>query len=131
MPKLTAAARRAGLDIPVNGARLTGDEIDRALMLTRDPEPQVRRAALAYMCPCHAQADRPEVWERVFELAADADRDVRRQVLHTLGDGSPRRLEERVIAALESMRQDADSRLRRRVRRLLANHRRTGRVNVL
>jgi HEAT repeat protein len=131
MPKLMAAALRAGLHIPGDGTRFTCDEIDRALTLTRDPEPRVRQAALAYMCPCHLQADRPEVWQRVFELAADPDRDVRRQVLHTLGDGSPRRLEGRVIATLESMRQDADSRLRRRVRRLLAQYRRTGRINVL
>ena len=125
------ATLRAGHRIPVDEARVTGDKIERALVLTCDPEPRVRQAALANMCPCHVQADRPEVWQRVFELAADPDRDVRRQVLHTLGDGSPRRLEGRVIATLESMRQDADSRLRRRVRRLLAQYRRTGRINVL
>jgi len=83
------------------------------------------------LCPCHLRTDRPEVWERVFELAADPDVHVRKQVLHTLGDGSPRRLKDRVIATLESMRQDPDGRLRRSVRRLLAQYRRTGRVNIL
>ncbi|HKF76543.1 MAG TPA: HEAT repeat domain-containing protein [Candidatus Dormibacteraeota bacterium] len=126
-----AAARKAGLNPPVGGRRLTADESDRALALTRDPEPRVRQAALMNLCPCHLRTDRPEVWERVFELAADPDVHVRKQVLHTLGDGSPRRLEDRVIATLESMRQDPDGRLRRNVRRLLAQYRRTGRVNVL
>jgi hypothetical protein len=83
------------------------------------------------LCPCHLQADLPEVWDRVFELASDPDPHVRKQVLHTLGDGSPRRLEDRVIAILESMRQDPDRHLRRNVRRLLAHYHRTGRVNVL
>jgi HEAT repeat protein len=130
MPKLMAAARRAGL-APIGGGRPTDDEVHRALALTRAPEARVRQAALMCLCPCHVRADRPQVWERVFELAADPDPHVRHQVLHALGDGSPRRLEWRVVAALASMRYDPDPRLRRSVRRLLAHHRRTGRVNVL
>ena len=131
VPKLIAAARRVGLAIPGGGGRLSDQEIDRALELTRDPEPRVRQAALMNLCPCHLQADRSEVWERVFELAEDADLGVRKQVLHTLGDGSPRRLEGRVVATLASMRHDPDPRLRRSVRKVLAHHRRTGRLNVL
>ena len=131
MPKPIAAARRAGLAVPGTGGRWTAEEIDRALALTHDPEPRVRRAALMNLCPCHLQSDRPEVWERVFEMACDADIGVRKQVFHTLGDGSPGRLEERVVATLESMRHDADRTLRRGVRSLLAKYRRTGRVNVL
>jgi len=131
MPKLMTAARRVGLDAPGSGRRLTAAEVERVLVLTHDPEPRVRQAALMNLCPCHLRADRPEVWERVFELAADPDSHVRQQVLHTVGDGSPRRLEERVIATLRSMRQDPDRRLRRSVRALLARYHRTGRVNVL
>ncbi len=131
LPKLIAAARRVGLHVPGGGGRLSDEEIIRALALTRVPEPRVRQAALMNLCPCNLQADLPPVWERVFELAGDVDPGVRRQVLHTLGDGSPRRLEERVITTLTSMRDDPDPRLRRNVRRLLAQHHRTGRVNVL
>lgn len=131
MPKLIAAARRVGLAAPGAGGRLTADDIDRVLALTHDPEPRVRQAALMNLCPCHLRSDMPEVWERVFELASDANVGVRKQVLHTLGDGSPGRLEERVVATLESMRHDPDRRLRRGVRSLLAKYRRTGRLNVL
>ncbi len=131
MPKLIEAARRAGLRVPGAGGRLAADEIDRALALTYDAEPRVRQAALMNLCPCHLRGDVPDVWERVFEMAGDNDAGVRKQVFHTLGDGSPARLEERVIAALESMRSDADRTLRRGVRSLLARYRRTGRVNVV
>jgi HEAT repeats len=131
MPKLIAAARRAGLAVPGAASRMTLGEIARALDLTHDGEARVRQAALMNLCPCHLRADRPEVWERVLAMAADPDPGVRRQAVHTLADGSPRRLERRVIATLESMRNDPDPTLRRGVRSLLARHRRTGRVNVL
>jgi len=130
-PKLTAAARRAGLPAPGDGRHLSAVEIDRTLALTHDAQPRVRQAALMTLCPCHLRSDLSEVWERVFEMAGDPDMCVRKQVFHTLGDGSPRRLEERVIATLESMRNEPDRTLRRSVRSLLARYRRTGRVNVL
>jgi len=130
-PKLTTAARRAGLPAPGDGRHLSAEEIDRTLALTHDPQPRVRQAALMNLCPCHLQCDLPEVWERVFEMAGDPDVCVRKQVFHTLGDGSPRRLEERVIATLESMQNEPERTLRRSVRSLLARYRRTGRVNVL
>jgi hypothetical protein len=131
MHKLKAAALKAGLHGPAGGRRLSADETERALRLTHDANPRLRQAALMNLCPCHVKSDLPEVWDRVFEMAADPDRHIRRQVLHTLGDGSPRRLEGRVVEALEAMRLDPDPRLRRNVRRLLAQYRRTGQVNVL
>ncbi len=131
MPKLIEAARRAGLRAPGAGGRLAVEEIDRALALTHDPEPRVRQAALMNLCPCHLRGDVPAVWERVFEMAGDADAGVRKQVFHTLADGSPARLEERVVTTLESLRSDPDRTLRRGVRSVLARYRRTGRVNVL
>lgn len=131
MAKVIDAARRAGLPAPGAGGRIPANELGRVLALTRDPEPRVRQAALMNLCPCHLRSDRPEVWERVFEMACDADRGVRKQVFHTLSDGSPGRLEERVVATLESMRHDPDRTLRRGVRSLLAKYRRTGRVNLL
>jgi hypothetical protein len=128
MPKLAETARRVGLGTPWECRRPTRDEIDRALALTHDPEPRVRQAALMNLCPCHLRANVPEVWERVFELAKDPDRRVRGQVVHTLIDGSPKRLEERVIAALEATRRDHPG-ARRAIGQLLAQYRRTGRVN--
>jgi len=43
MPELMAAARRAGLHTPAEKERLTSDEIERVLTLTRDPAPWVRQ----------------------------------------------------------------------------------------
>lgn len=129
--KVIDAAQQVGLPGPGAGRRLTAEELDLTLALTRDARPRVRQAALMNLCPCHLRADVPEVWERVFEMAADEDVGVRRQVVHTLGDGSPGRLQQRVLRTLESMRNDRDRTLRRAVRALLARHRRTGRVNVL
>ncbi len=127
MPKLAEAALRVGLNTPWESRRLAVAEIDRALALTHDPEPRVRQAALMNLCPCRLRADVPEVWERVFELANDPDPKVRGQVVHTLIDGSPKRLEERAIGTLEAMRHDPHA--RRGIGQLLARYRRTGRLN--
>ncbi len=81
--------------MPGAGGRLTAGEIDRALTLTHD------------------------VWEHLFEMAGDTDTGVLEQVFDALGDGSPARLEQRVVATLESRRCDPDRTLRRGVRRLL------------
>jgi hypothetical protein len=126
-----AAARRAGLPVPGAGGRMTAEEVRRTLALTRDAEPRVRQAAVMNLCPCHLRRDLPAVWDRVLQMAADPDVGVRKQVFHTLGDGSPGRLEGRVLETLEAMRNDPDRTLRRGARSLLARHRRTGRVNVL
>jgi|SRR5215471_4756520 len=128
MAKVITAARRAGLNVPGECRRLSAEEIERALLLTYDPEPRVRQAALMNLCPCHLQQDRADVWDRVFELATDSDVGVRKQVVHTLADGSPRRLRERAVATLQSMRLDSDDVLRRGVRRILAHYRNTGRI---
>ena len=98
---------------------------------TRDADPRVRSRAIGQACPCHVKANRPALWDRLIEMAGDADARVRGHVLHTLADGSPREREIEIVAAIESMRNDPDRRLRRRVRKLLASYRRSGNINVL
>ena len=71
------------------------------------------------------------IWKRIFELSVDESKQVRATVFHALGDGPPRTLEQKVVATLESMRDDADPGLRRQVRKLIAHYRRTGTVNIL
>jgi len=61
----------------------------------------------------------------------DPDPVVRYQVLHNLCDGSPKIREEEVIKALESMHNDTDPYIRRRVHQVLSNYRRTGKWNIL
>jgi HEAT repeats len=106
-------------------------DLDRALAETWDPDPRRRIRALHELCPCQLKADYPDIWDRVLEMVTDDDAKVRGHVLHVLGDGSPRDREPEVVQAVESMRNDPDPVLRRRVRKLMAHYRRTGRINVL
>ncbi len=70
-------------------------------------------------------------WERVFEMVHDDDADVRAQVLHTLCDGSPSHLEDRVLAAVGEFNREPVAETRRRAHKVLASYRRTGRWNIL
>ena len=108
------ARERVGVGIPVHGERRTKAQTDAFLELTYDDDPQVRRVAIRNLCPCHVQGDVPPVWDRLLELADDPDDGVRHDVLHTLVDGSPRRLRERVVVVLEAMAKDRNIRRARR-----------------
>jgi hypothetical protein len=83
------------------------------------------------LCPCHLKRNDAQVWDRLIAMATDDDPKVRSTVLHVLCDGSPRSREQEVIAALPRMQRDNDEGLRRRARKVLAQYRRTGTVNVL
>jgi len=48
-----------------------------------------------------------------------------------LADGSPREREREVVAAVVRLQADPDDSLRRRARKLIAQYRRGGRINVL
>jgi hypothetical protein len=118
-------------DLPASRSRVLPEEVEGWLSLTHHDDPKLRSKAVRSLCPCHVKRQDDQIWERIFEMASDEDTHVRSTVLHALGDGSPRALEPQVIAALESMRDDPDANLRRRVRKVLAIYRRTGTVNVL
>ena len=99
--------------------------------LTRDRDPRKRKWAVRQLCPCHLKRNDAQVWDRLIAMASDDDPHVRSTVLHVLCDGSPRSREQAVIAALQQMQHDTDVGLRRRARKVLAQYRRTGTVNVL
>ena len=126
LAEMTAAA-----DVPLARSRVMPREVDAWLSLTHHGDPKVRSKAVRALCPCHVKRQDDRIWERIFEMASDEDAHVRSTILHALGDGSPRALEAQVVASLEAMRDDPDPSLRRRVRKLLASYRRTGKVNVL
>jgi len=129
---MTVMASKGTLtQIPPTRARVRPEEVDAWLELTWDPDPKARRQAVRALCPCHVRANDERIWERFFAMAEDGDVTVRGAIFHALGDGSPRSLETKVIAALEGMGNDPEPRLRRQVRRLLAQYRRTGKVNFL
>jgi hypothetical protein len=117
--------------VPYARSRLAATEIDSWLELTFDADGKIRSRAVRQLCPCHVKRHDDRIWERIFAMAEDDDLSVRRTVLHALGDGSPRALEQRVVATLERMSDDPDPRLRRSVRKLLAHYRRTGEINIL
>ncbi len=106
-------------------------EVDALLERTRSENPRERSRALRDLCPCKIRVNVEAVWRRVLEMASDPEPRVRSMVLHTLCDGSPSDRAADVVRVLEVMQQDADVRLRRRARGVMAVYRRTGRVNVL
>jgi hypothetical protein len=103
--------------------------IDALLEASHDPDPHARKVAVRELCPCALKVNDARAWDRVLELTRDSNRDVRRIALHTIIDGSPRSREAEVVRTLEAMRDDPDQRLRRQVRKVLARHRATGRIN--
>ena len=112
-------------------AHLKDEDIQKLLAQTNSTYAQTRAAAVRDLCPCHIKKHIPEVWERLIALAEDPDRDVRNQVYHVLGDGSPREYQARIVAAYEKMTQDADEKIRRKARKLMAQYRSSGKINVL
>jgi hypothetical protein len=106
-------------------------EIDELLDMTRSDDARDRNEALRELCPCHVKFNEKRVWNRTLEMACDPDAAVRSTVLHVLCDGSPRERNEEVVAAVARMQQDPDDKLRRRARKVMAQYRKTGNINVL
>lgn len=125
------AVDRVGVGLPVKGERRTRAQVEGFLELTYDDDPRVRQVAIRNLCPCHIQGDVPEVWDRLLELASDADDDVRHDVLHNLVDGSPRRMREAVVEAVDVMAKDRAIRRGRRqfAQDALRRYRRTGQLS--
>ncbi len=105
-------------------------ELSELIHATRSPISRDRQRAVRELCACRLKANYREAWDRVFELTADPDADVRRSALHVLIDGSPRTRREEVVRALEAMRDEPQPKVRRHVRKILARYRRTGQVNL-
>jgi vesicle coat complex subunit len=103
---------------------------DGVIQATKSSNPMVRKKALKELCPCHVKKDVDEIWSRIFEMVTDPDARVRDQVVHSLCDGSPKWRETEVIEALESLRNDKDERVRKRVRKALASYQFGGTWNI-
>jgi HEAT repeats len=132
MGKYDGVRDRTGWDVPGPSHRTrTAGEVAELIELSRDPDPKVRKIALANLCPCHVRADFPRVWDRALGMADDPDPVVRRALVHMLADGSPRYRAPEVAQVLESMYNDPDKVVRRQVRAVLRIYNRTGRINIL
>mmetsp|Transcript_18904 Transcript_18904/g.34236 ORF Transcript_18904/g.34236 Transcript_18904/m.34236 type:complete len:104 (+) Transcript_18904:445-756(+) len=91
-----------------------------------------RVAALEQICPCKLGShDDDEIWMKVIQMVDDGDLGVRKQVLHTLCDGSPPRHERAVVEAVEVFNRESDRDLRRMAHKVLASYTRTGIWNIM
>lgn len=126
MGKLKDAAERVGVDLALERTRR--DDVDRLLDLSHSEVPEERRVAVRDLCTCRVRADSGPIWDRLIELADDPDPGVRRDVLHSMTDSTPKERVSTVLEVLESRRNDSDQRLRRRIRKTLAHYRRTGEI---
>jgi hypothetical protein len=135
MAKLDRAVRIAeehvGVGMPMKGERRTKEQVAGFLELTHHEDPTVRRVAIRNLCPCHIQGEVDQVWDRLFEMAADPDEGVRHEVLHTMVDGSPRSRRLEVVEALERFAKDRGLKRSRRqfVNDALRRYHRTGQLD--
>jgi len=106
-------------------------QMDALLEQTASGDAKMRAAALRELCPCHVKFNDARVWARTLAMASDRDVKVRATVLHVLCDGSPRERHMEVVAAVERLQHDPDDKLRRRARKVMAQFRKTGQINVL
>lgn len=107
------------------------DSVEEHIRKTQSENPKDRLLALKQMCPCRVKEDIDLFWNRIFEMVNDPDDSVRWQVLHTICDGCPKHLEERVSDALEVFNRDPNSDIRRRAHKVIATYSRTGKWNIL
>lgn len=121
-------AEKVGVGLPISDERTAEDALDGLLELSWSPESRARQLACKNLCTCHVRADDDRVWARLLELVDDPDPQVRGDVIHALTDSTPATRVPAVVQALQSRHNDADERIRRRVRKTLAHYRRTGKV---
>lgn len=107
MSRYAKAIERTG--IALGSCAPGADAALQVLPLTFDPDPLVRRVAAKALCPCHVRANVPEVWDRLLDMTNDTDPGVRLDVVHALGDGSPRDRAPDIVGALEGLHNDPRS----------------------
>jgi hypothetical protein len=106
-------------------------DVNVIIELSKHSNPLVRKRSLIQMCPCRVKEDIEKFWIRVFEMKNDEDALVRAQVLHTLCDGSPKHMEQKVYEALDQFNRDSDTEIRRKAHKVLSNYNKTGKWNIL
>lgn len=71
----------------VGERRVGRDEIQELLEQSRSDDPDARRTAAQFLCPCHVRRRIEAAWEALYRLLEDPDVQVRRAAWHTLEDG--------------------------------------------
>jgi hypothetical protein len=67
----------------------------------------------------------------VFNLVEDPDPRIRDRILHIICDGSPARIEEKMVDAMEKFNHDPDSDIRRKAHKVMMHYNKTGKWNIL
>ena len=62
-------------------------EIEELLEMSHSPDPEDRKVAANFLCPCHVRRRIDEVWEALYRMLEDENVLVRRNAWHTLEDG--------------------------------------------
>jgi hypothetical protein len=107
MNKHQKAAHRPG------EKKVSREEVADLLVMSCSSEVDERLTAAQYLCPCHIQARIPAVWEAIFRLMEDEDRQVRYAAWHTWEDGGLPG-EEAALARMEQIYQrESDAKVRR------------------
>ena len=75
------AAHRAG------ERRISRDQADELLALSRSDDAEDRLVAARFLCPCHVRGRTEDMWEAIVALMSDDDPRIRGAAWHTLEDG--------------------------------------------
>ncbi len=71
----------------IGEARINGENITRLLELSRSRDPEDRKTAANFLCPCHLRRRVEEAWRALYRMLEDPDQGVRKAAWHTLEDG--------------------------------------------
>lgn len=107
------------------------DDVIAILQRSRSTNATERKAALKSMCPCKVKREIDPFWVRIVEMCSDPDESVRYQVLHSLCDGSPARIEELVAETVRSFWNDPSEKIKRAARRAYNSWQRGDGINIL
>jgi hypothetical protein len=128
-----AKAAAADEDEEISACSLAGasDDVIAILKRSRSTSAVERKAALKSMCPCKVKREIDPFWVRIVEMCSDPDESVRYQVLHSLCDGSPARIEELVAETVRSFWNDPSDKIKRAARRAYNSWSRGEGINIL
>jgi hypothetical protein len=71
----------------IGEARINGENIAKLIELSRSRDPEDRKTAANFLCPCHVRRRLEEVWRALYRMLEDPDQGVRKAAWHTLEDG--------------------------------------------
>jgi hypothetical protein len=93
--------------------RVSGDEIDYLVKLSRSADAAERLHAAEHLCPCHVRRHVEPVWDALFRMMEDENVKVRRAAWHTLEDGGRTDDPRLDVIARRAMQSETDNQVRK------------------